>query len=47
MMVGGGIDIGHSIFAWRVAQIDWMSTRFSGSTNNTNVRIATGLVLRF
>ena len=47
MMVGGGIDIGHSIFAWRVAQIDWMSTRFSGSTDNTNIRIATGLVLRF
>jgi hypothetical protein len=47
MMLGGGVDVGHGILAWRVAQLDWMSTRFSGFTDNKNVRICTGLVLRF
>ncbi len=47
MMFGGGIDVGHGILAWRVAQVDWMSTRFSGFTDNRNIRVCTGLVLRF
>jgi hypothetical protein len=47
MMIGGGADVGHGIFAWRVVQFDWMSMRFNGVTNNKNVRVSTGMVLRF
>jgi hypothetical protein len=43
---GGGADLGHGLLAWRVAQFDWMVTRFSGSTDRKNVRVSTGLVLR-
>lgn len=43
-MIGGGVDLGHGILAWRVAQLDWMS---KGIVNNKNFRICTGLVLRF
>jgi hypothetical protein len=43
-MIGGGVDLGHGILAWRVAQLDWMS---KGIVNNRNIRICTGLVLRF
>jgi hypothetical protein len=47
MMLGGGIDAGHGPLAFRVAQFDWMTTRFSGFTDRKNVRVSTGLVLRF
>ncbi|HUK46437.1 MAG TPA: hypothetical protein VLW06_02550 [Terriglobales bacterium] len=47
MMVGGGVDVGNGILAWRLVQFDWMSTRFNGVTDNKNVRINTGLVVRF
>ena len=43
---GGGADVGHGLLAWRVAQFDWMVTRFSGFTDRKNVRFSTGLVLR-
>lgn len=43
-IIGGGVDLGHGILAWRVAQVDWMS---KGIVNSTNIRISTGLVLRF
>ncbi len=43
-IIGGGVDLGHGILAWRVAQFDWMS---KGIVNNKNIRICTGLVLRF
>lgn len=43
-IIGGGVDLGHGILAWRVAQLDWMS---KGIVNNRNIRICTGLVLRF
>lgn len=43
-IIGGGVDLGHGILAWRVAQLDWMS---KGIVNNRNIRISTGLVLRF
>lgn len=43
-IIGGGVDLGHGILAWRVAQLDWMS---KGIVNNKNIRICTGLVLRF
>ncbi|MGH9515260.1 MAG: hypothetical protein ACRD3P_06240 [Terriglobales bacterium] len=43
-IIGGGVDLGHGMLAWRVAQLDWMS---KGIVNNRNLRICTGLVLRF
>jgi hypothetical protein len=46
-MLGGGLDVGHGHLAWRVVQADWMLTRFSGFTDKKNVRVSTGLVLRF
>jgi hypothetical protein len=47
MMVGGGVDVGHGPLAFRVAQFDWMLTRFSGFTDHNNVRVSSGIVLRF
>jgi hypothetical protein len=46
-MLGGGLDVGHGHFAFRVIQADWMLTRFSGYTDKRNFRASTGLVLRF
>jgi hypothetical protein len=43
-MLGGGVDVGHGILAWRLAQFDWMS---KGIANHNNFRVCTGLVLRF
>jgi hypothetical protein len=47
--LGGGLDVNVLPFiSARLAQVDWMTTRFSGVTNkNNNVRISAGLVLRF
>lgn len=47
MYVGGGLDAGSGPIAFRVAQFDWMDMRFSGGNSSKNVRISTGLVLRF
>ena len=47
MMVGGGVDIGHQKMAFRAVQFDWLSTRFSGFTDNNNFRISTGMLFRF
>lgn len=47
MMYGGGVDAGTGPIAFRVAQFDWMVTRFSGFTDKNNVRFSTGLVIRF
>ncbi len=45
--VGGGIDAKIApFFSYRVIQVDYLATRFSGSTQN-NLRISTGLVFRF
>jgi hypothetical protein len=48
MYVGGGLDvkIAPAISA-RLAQVDWMTTRFSGFTDRNNIRYSGGLVLRF
>jgi len=48
MYYGGGLDAGmrHGL-AFRVAQVDWMVTHFSGFTDKNNVRISTGIVLKF
>lgn len=47
MMFGGGIDAGHGPLAFRVAQFDWMTTRFNGFTDHKNVRVSSGIVIRF
>ncbi len=48
MQVGGGLDIGlRKGIGFRLVQADWMSLRFSGNTNNKNVRVSTGIVLKF
>jgi hypothetical protein len=46
--VGGGVDVKVLPFvSARLAQVDWMTTRFSGSTDKNNLRYSAGLVLRF
>jgi len=48
MMFGGGADAKVSRhFAVRVIQADWVYYRFSGMSSNKNVRVSTGIVLRF
>ncbi len=48
MMFGGGVDAKvHKNFAVRVAQVDWVYYRFSGIDSSKNVRVSTGVVLRF
>ena len=48
MMLGGGLDIGmRKGIGFRVVQADWLSTNFSGTTRNRNVRASAGLVLKF
>lgn len=48
LMLGGGLDIGlRKGFGFRVVQADWISTNFSGTTRNRNVRASTGLVIKF
>jgi hypothetical protein len=46
-MAGGGLDVGRGKLAFRLAQFDWMMTRFSGVTDRKNVRVSSGFVLRF
>jgi hypothetical protein len=48
MFLGGGIDIGlRKGIGFRIVQADWMSTNVSGNTFNRNVRVSTGIVLKF
>jgi hypothetical protein len=45
--IGGGVDLRLNHFASvRLAQFDYLMTRFDGSTQN-EFRISTGIVLRF
>jgi opacity protein-like surface antigen len=47
MAFGGGADVAvHKNIAVRVAQFDYLLTRFGGDSQN-NVRLSTGLVFRF
>jgi Outer membrane protein beta-barrel domain len=46
-MVGGGADIKLNRLLAVRGQADWVFYRFSGDSESHNVRIATGLVLRF
>jgi hypothetical protein len=46
--LGGGLDVKVApAISARLAQVDWMTTRFSGFTDRKNVRYSAGLVLRF
>jgi hypothetical protein len=48
MLVGGGLDVGfRKGVGFRLVQVDWLSTRFGGSTNNSNGRASAGIVLKF
>jgi len=48
MMLGGGVDIGmRKGIGVRLVQADWLSTNFSSTTRNRNVRASAGLVLKF
>lgn len=47
MYAGGGVDAGSGLIAWRVAQFDWLYDRFQGISSSKNVRVSTGIVLRF
>ena len=48
MLAGGGLDVGlRKGLGIRIFQADWISTRFNDSTNNRNVRVAAGIVLKF
>ncbi len=48
MLYGGGVDAKVSkMFAVRVFQADWVYYRFSGISQSSNVRVSTGVVLRF
>ena len=48
MMFGGGADVKlNQTFAYRLFQADWVSYRFNGVSENSNVRISTGIVVRF
>jgi hypothetical protein len=45
--IGGGVDFGLlHFFAWRV-QGDLLQTRFFGANTQNNLRLSTGIVLRF
>lgn len=45
MMVGGGVDVKVAPrIAVRAVQVDWLSLRAGGATDNNNARISTGFV---
>ena len=48
LMLGGGLDIGfRKGIGIRIVQADWVSTHFSGTTDNKNTRVSAGIVLKF
>jgi len=48
MMMGGGVDANVSEhFAIRAVQVDWVYYHIEGTSQSKNVRISTGIVLRF
>jgi len=48
MMFGGGADAKlNRNFAVRVVQADWVYYRFSGTSSSKNLRLSTGIVVRF
>jgi hypothetical protein len=48
MMFGGGVDVKVSRrLALRAVQLDWLSLRSNGVSNNNNMRLSTGILLRY
>lgn len=48
MMFGGGVDIAATRHvAIRALQLDWLSLRSNGVSDNNNLRLTTGLVFRY
>ena len=48
MMFGGGVDVKATRrLALRAIQFDWLSLHSNGATDNNNMRISTGLLLRY
>jgi hypothetical protein len=48
MMFGGGMDVKATRrVALRAIQFDWLSLHSNGATDNNNMRISTGLLLRY
>jgi hypothetical protein len=48
MLAGGGLDVGlRRGLGIRIIQLDWISTRFRDSMNNSNGRVSAGIVLKF
>jgi hypothetical protein len=49
LLAGGGVDanLNNQRFAIRVAQVDWMLVHSDGDTSSKNVRISTGIVVKF
>jgi hypothetical protein len=48
MMLGGGLDVkAGRRFAVRAIQFDWLGLHSNGSSDNNNMRISTGLLLRY
>jgi hypothetical protein len=48
MMFGGGVDVNATRhLGFRAVQFDWLSMRANGSSDNNNMRLSTGLLVRF
>ena len=48
MMFGGGADVKRvPAIAVRAIQFDWLSLHSNGISDNNNMRISTGLLLRY
>jgi hypothetical protein len=48
MMVGGGVDVKATRrVALRAVQFDWLSLHSNGVTDNNNMRLSTGILLRY
>jgi hypothetical protein len=48
MMFGGGLDVNATRhLALRAAQFDWLSLRSNGMSDNNNMRLSTGILLRY
>jgi hypothetical protein len=48
MLVGGGLDLGfRKGLGFRLVQADWLMTKFGDQTQDKQVRVSAGIVLKF
>jgi len=48
MLLGGGLDLGlRKGIGFRIVQADWVATHFNDNWQKRNVRVSTGIVLKF